>query len=394
MEIGNRHELLVVAIAAFALFLTGCSLITIKSEVEPIPPRDLKARLMTRDALSLFADRIKVASNQIESEDESVEMRTKTLRWQIGAIEAARRAAMRQDPREALVDLWGLCLQQRDFLSSGAGQGIFGANQSFAVQAAEDLLGDVSRIADETLAPELRARMKDVVDDYAKRFPIEGLDFNRAPVVLLWREAAGGESRIDTVGTTPEVVQDVSDRMRMLGQALPESVSWRTELLVTERQEEIRDFAALLERLDEGLASVSELAAKSPELAANAARELHRELSPALEDLDARWGESLSMLETQRMAIVADLERLQASLAADFAVERDALTQAVDEQRAAIMQDARNIATDVTERALARVQQIVREGLVLLIILVVVLLGLPFGAGFLLGRSRGRAESA
>lgn len=145
---------------------------------------------------------------------------------------------------------------------------------------------------------------------------------------------------------------------------------------------------ALLERLDTGLKAVIALAETSPELAAQAARELQRELGPSLDQLDRRWGQSLVTLAEQREAVVEDLERIQASVAETLRVEREALTAAVDQQRGAIMDEAGVIAADVTDRALEKVRATLRDALLLLIVLAVVVLGLPFGAGYLVGRTR------
>jgi hypothetical protein len=346
---------------------------------------------MTRDLVTVFADRVKLAVDQVSRSTEDSEVRAAALRWQIGAIGACRRAGLRQDPREALVDVWGLCAQQRDFLATGAGSTLLGPGQAAGVAAAEQLVADVERIARATMAPDVLATMARVVSDYATRYPVTDLDFNREPILPLWLEAAADNARVATVGTSPEVVQDVADRLRILGEGVPEALSWRTELALTEREEDIAELRALLERLDTGLKSISRLAETSPELAATAARELQRELAPSIERLDARWGESLTTLVSQREAVVEDLERMQAALTATLASEREALTAAVDRQRASVMAEAGGIAADVTDRALTHLRTVVREALLLLIVLAAVVLGLPFVAGYLVGRTRARS---
>jgi hypothetical protein len=259
------------------------------------------------------------------------------------------------------------------------------------VAAAEQLVADVERIARATVEPGLRTTMEQLVAGYAARYPIANLDFNREPILPLWLQAAADEGRVTTVGSSPEVVQDVADRLRILGEGVPEALSWRTELALTEREEDIEELRALLERLDTGLKSIARLAETSPELAATAARELQRELAPSIERLDARWGESLTTLVSQREAVVEDLERMQAALTATLASEREALTAAVDRQRASVMAEAGGIAADVTDRALTHLRTMVREALLLLIVLAAVVLGLPFAAGYLVGRARARA---
>lgn len=379
------------AAAALALalgFSVGCSLLTIKTEVEPLPPNDLKARIMTRDLVTVFADRVQIAADEIIAKTDESDVRRAALRWKIGAIEAARRAGTRQDPREALVDTWALCVQQRDFLKSDAGAGLFGSQRALALEASERLVADVTKVAEATIDPDLRALMAVTIDDYARRHPIADLEFAREPVLPLWLEAAAGRGRVKTVGSTPEVIQEVSGRLGSIGQGLSDTVRWRTELALADRENEIKDVYDLLERLDAGLKAVIALAETSPELAAQAARELQRELGPSLEQLDRRWGQSLVTLAEQREAVVEDLERIQTSVAETLRVEREALTAAVDQQRGAIMEEAGVIAADVTDRALEKVRATLREALLLIIVLAIVVLGLPFGAGYLVGRMR------
>ncbi len=383
-----RSPLGITCLLALLVASVGCSLITIRSEIEPMPRGDLEARLLTRELITVFGDRVQLAAARISGASADQEVRSAALRWQLGAIEACRAAGLRQDPREALVDVWGLSLQQREFFTTGGGSGLFGADHALAVDAAEKLVADVERIAGATIGPEVRATMAEVASEYARRFQISDLSFRREPILPLWLEAAGAAGRVATVGTSPEVLQDVADRLRMIGEGVPRTLAWRTELALTERQEDLEELHDLLTQLDRGLASLSKLAETSPELAATAARELQRELGPSLERLDARWKESLSTLTLQREAVTRDLERMQADLTAAIRSEREALTAALDHQRAAVMAEADGIATNVTDRALGHLRSALREVLVLVIVLVALVLGLPFAAGYLVGRAR------
>lgn len=231
------------AAAALALVLglsLGCSLLTIKTEVAPLPPNDLKARIMMRDLVTVFADRVQIAADEIIARTDESEIRRAGLRWRIGAIDAARRAGTRQDPREALVDMWALCVQQRDFVKSDAGAALFGAQRSIALDASEQLVADVAKVAEATIDPDLRALMATTIDDYARRYPIADLEFGREPVLPLWLEAAAGRGRVQTVGSTPEVIQEVSGRLGSIGQGLSDTVRWRTELALADRENEPR----------------------------------------------------------------------------------------------------------------------------------------------------------
>ncbi len=76
------------------------------------------------------------------------------------------------------------------------------------------------------------------------------------------------------------------------------------------------------------------------------------------------------------------------ALAADVRVERQAVVAAADAQRRALAQDAAAIAERVVRSSGDVARRLAREMLLLVSVLAVVLLGLPFVAGYALGRAR------
>ncbi len=63
---------------------------------------------------------------------------------------------------------------------------------------------------------------------------------------------------------------------------------------------------------------------------------------------------------------------------------------ALDLERAAVAADATRIANQVVREAGEEVRRVVREALILVILLALVVLGVPFGAGYFVGRAQGR----
>jgi hypothetical protein len=95
---------------------------------------------------------------------------------------------------------------------------------------------------------------------------------------------------------------------------------------------------------------------------------------------DASWSE-----------MMRDVRSEEATVAATFSTERQATMEALDAERAAAAVDAARIANDVVREAGLEVRRLVREALALVIALVLVVLGLPFAAGYFVGRARRRA---
>jgi hypothetical protein len=68
--------------------------------------------------------------------------------------------------------------------------------------------------------------------------------------------------------------------------------------------------------------------------------------------------------------------------------ERANLLAAVDVQRAAMSKDAERIATEVTESSWRQLRTLLREFALFALAGIIVLFGLPFAAGYYLGRAR------
>jgi hypothetical protein len=76
------------------------------------------------------------------------------------------------------------------------------------------------------------------------------------------------------------------------------------------------------------------------------------------------------------------------ALAANIAAERESVTAAFDTERARMSADAAQIAAHAVDASWRELRKLVREALLLTILLTLVMLGLPFTAGYLLGRRR------
>src|SRR5437588_665050 len=68
--------------------------------------------------------------------------------------------------------------------------------------------------------------------------------------------------------------------------------------------------------------------------------------------------------------------------------EREAVVLAADAERASLARDAARIADQVVKASGEQARRLAREVLLLLGVLAIVLLGLPFAAGYLVGRAR------
>ena len=181
--------------------------------------------------------------------------------------------------------------------------------------------------------------------------------------------------------------------MDIYGRRIPDELRWRAELAFVESGIRPTDLSHALKRFDEELTKLGVLAQTQPELAMLRLAALQEEMARVSERFDRRWGETLVMLQAERAALAKDLEAMRVGMDATIERERSALYAAIRVERAALAADAERIGRELGPLLIAKLGAIVSEALLLVILLVLVVLGLPFLFGFLLGRSRRRPDA-
>jgi len=367
------------AAAAVLVCVAGCSLISLKSPERPLSSRDLNARILTREFSYHFIGVVAQCADDIAANDSDPEVLANVLRWKIGAAAESQRAATRLAPMMALLDTWALASQMQQFLSPGrAGATLFGSRQEAALTVASELDEGAQDLARRLIAPGEFAQYQQFVATYTREHPLRNLEFVRASVVELWSQRTGAGARlVDSIGTIPEAMEDVSERIKITSDALGLQTIWRTELVLRESGYSPTDIRAALRHLDERLAKVSAAAQSAPQLVHEAVADVRRSVIDLLRQVDASAASILETLRTER-----------AALSADVRTEREAVVLAADAERQAIARDAARIADQVVKSAGEQARYLAREVLLLLIVLAIVVLGLPFAAGYFVGRAR------
>jgi hypothetical protein len=362
------------------LTVAGCSLLTLKSPERPLAPRDLNARILTRELSMQFLAAVTRCADDIAATEHDPQVLDDTLRFEIGAVAESRRAATRMAPLMSLLDTWALAAQLAAFTAPGApGGALFGAHQAAVRDLAANFADDAQGLAQRLLTPPELATWQTFVAQYAREHPLADLSFARVSVIELWSRAQKGNTPlIDTLGTIPEALADASDRLEIYGDTVPPQLMRATQLALRQSGYAQGDVQAALRRLDERLERLTAVAESAPELVHGAEAEVRASLREVLERLEASSRAAGETLHAERAALFADLQS-----------ERQAVVAAVDAQRKALAEDAARVSASVVKDAGAQLRDLAAEVLLLLIVLAVVVLGLPFVAGYLVGRARG-----
>jgi len=367
-------------LAAFAL--TGCSLLTIKSPEVPLTAREQEARLLTRDYAAHFATTVTHLIDDSARGDAGTPIRSKALRLELGAVTEITRASTGLSPTASLLDTWAFSLQFRDFLTTGAGAHLLGGAQPDVSRGATLLAAEADALARKVWDNDY-SRYHTFVLDYVGRNPLENADLTRPSVLSAWIIEEHGKGPLRTVGTVAQALGDVSDRMRIYSERVPAMSLWQAELALDRAGFDDASYRTALRNIDTQLARISKLADTSPELAHEAIAELREGIRATGDRLDASWMQMLRTLRVEREA-----------LAANIAAEREGVTAAFDTERTRISADAAQIAAQAVDTSWREFRKLVREALLLAILLAIVMLGLPFAAGYLVGRRRGTPSGA
>jgi hypothetical protein len=339
-------------------------------------------RVQTREFAGEFAAAVQLSADEIARRNPDPQAQADAVRWKIGAIGAVRKSALRASPTVALVDTWTLCRQMSDFFDHGAGARMFGDAHGLAMTNATAQEEKITAIAATLLPDGEWKRMQPFVAGQAREFPLRDLEFDRESAAGHWEQIAG-RTNVPPAGTTADVLADFSDHITIMGEQLPAEIRWRLSLESRRLDESLAETQRTLRNLDSEMKRIAETAATAPGAVSNAVLELRGAFLPVLEGFEKQWGATLDALARER-----------AALARDIATERAAVVQTVVQQRAAVMKDVERMAGEVVDRSLLQARGMVKDVLRYAVLLALVVLGLPFGFGFLAGRISARARDA
>jgi hypothetical protein len=358
------------------LVMTGCSLISIKSPEVPLTPREQDARMLTRDYAVHFVSTMTHLIDDATRNDTDPAIKLQALRLKLGTITESTRAATGLSPIGSLLDTWAFAIQLRDFLVSGPGAELFGSGGGDVRDGATQLAAEADAMARQVAGDDY-ARYQSFVTRYAFRHPLENADCVRPSVLSTWAVEEKDPAPLRAVGTVAQALGDVSDRMRIYSEQLPAVGLLQAERTLDRVGVDTTTYRAALRNIDAQLAKISTLADTSPAMAREAIAELRSTMLTLSDRLDNSWAETLRALRVEREA-----------LAQNLATERGSVIAAADMERARLAEDAGQIADRAVDTSWRELRKLVREALLLLSLLTLLVLGLPFAAGYLVGRRK------
>jgi hypothetical protein len=228
-----------------------------------------------------FASLVTGASDRIRAVSKLRDTRRNTLFWQLRMIPLAHQAAFASDTQQAYVMSLALATAQHDYLATGDGRALFGAQQVIAVDAALQLEQEVLALGGAFLSAAQIQRLQKQVDDLVARHPIQGVFTADELVTGLSASTTGGMfawvvdlpmvpfRALSGVSDTAQAVSDFNETARAFTQTvneLPHQTRWELELLLydTEELESVERALAAAESFATGAERISKAAETLP----------------------------------------------------------------------------------------------------------------------------------
>jgi hypothetical protein len=294
------------------LFVLGVGCANVRAQLSALPgaaqagptAAELHAALATWAAN--FQSLVVAACDRIRTASRERDPRRNSLIWQIRMIPLSKQATFRPDAQEAYVAALALATAQHEYLSSGEGRSLFGAQQEFAVAAAREIEEGALAVGRQFLNERQLARLQQEVDQLVAQNPIrgtfaadallQGFAENTSRGMFSWvvdlpmvpfRALSGVSDTALAVNsfndTAKEFTQTVAD--------LPHLTRWQLELLLYDAEE--------LEAVDRALVAAESFAGGAERISTVAEtlpEELGAELAARLEEARATLAELDSAL--------------------------------------------------------------------------------------------------
>ncbi|EIZ1366263.1 chemotaxis protein [Vibrio parahaemolyticus] len=359
--------------------LSGCSLLEVKidSQTVPLTKQELNMRILTREyALQFFAQVEQAADVLQEQYDPNDKVnQSYVLLWKINAEEGLQAEAYQVSPMAALIDTWVFTHQMNQFYATGAGRDIFATDE--AKQVSAHLANEVDQLAQSLLKKEVYDKTKLFVADFVRQYPFADLSMIRTPAYRAWLEAnqISEEDAVTTLGTMPEALGDVSDRLSLVSEQTPKIMTWKAQLLALNSSASIEKVNAALNSLQVTADSMRDFIDNNPEYMRYLAEQMAVELQPLVDDIDQKTQERLSQLGEERQALEEMVAR-----------ERQEIALIITHEREKFAQDMDRVSQEVVNLAMTKLIELVKSTIVYFILFIAAIFFAPLGLGYVLGK--------
>jgi hypothetical protein len=364
--------------------LNSCSLVKIESEQKPLGVRELNTRLLTQNFAQLAMDNVELAADSISKlAMGNKDIQVNTLYWKIQTSEELGKLSFQTEPKIALMDTWSYFLEVKQSFEDPELKAVFGEYNPIALDAVKKNIDGIQKIAASVLPTDEFLKIKDFVEDYAKNSPLlMQQEFKHKSIRESYMKfkQIPDSTAVQTVGTLSEVVADATNRFGYYSDASGKRLNWKAEMILRKRGIDSMDFEAKMAEVDRQFERLITVAENSPETIKEAIVEFRYNISPLFEGLNYEIGSAMESLSEDLTSVDSMLLR-----------ERVALDSIIKRERVALTEKADTLVDEGIKTAFDSIGDTLSSLILYFILLFVVVLGLPFYLGYLIGRRKSKA---
>jgi hypothetical protein len=283
------------------------------------------------------------------------------------------------------MDTWSYFLEVKQALQNPKLEPVFGAYKLVALDAIDQNIEGVERIAASVLPKKEFQKIKAFVEDYSHNTPLLlQQEFKHKSIREDYLKFKGipDSTALQTVGTLSEVVADATNRIGYYSDASGKRLNWKTEMILKKRGVDSIDIEAKIAEIDRQFERLILVAEKSPETIKASIIEFRNNISPLFSGLNYEIGLAMESLSEDLTSVDSMLLR-----------ERIALDSIIKRERLALTEKADTLVDEGIKTAFDSIGDTLSSLILYFILLFIVVLGLPFYIGYFIGKQKAKSQS-
>ncbi|WP_367986978.1 chemotaxis protein [Vibrio sp. NTOU-M3] len=359
--------------------VSGCSLLEVKldSQTTPLTKQELNMRILTREYTHQFFSQVEQTADALKLQYDAKDKlhQSYLLLWKINAEEGIQRSAYQVSPMAALIDSWVFTYQMNQFFVKGGGQQLFESQD--AQKVSQQLLMEIEALASSVLKQDTYHSTQVFVADFANTNPFDDLSFIRTPAYRAWlkHQNISEDESVTTLGTMPEAIGDVSDRLSLVSEQAPKLMTWKAQLIAMNSSISGEQLTQTLASLQKTSQSFQDFVENNPEYMRNLAEQMAIQLQPLVAEIDIKTQARLAQLSEERQALEVMVAR-----------ERQEIAVVLSNERAKFAEDLDKLSQDVVTLAMDKLVSLIKSTILYFVLFVVAIFFAPLGFGYLLGK--------
>lgn len=322
---------------------------------------------MTRGFYHTFQSQIILAADSIIEGTDDPTAKIHAVRWKLEATRAITSAALKSVPELSAVETWVLCRNLDKTLKALPDSVLFGNRTAIARNTVGKLEKQYRCRLAEVMDKERFALMNEFVELHSMAFAPETPSYLSNPSSE-WMEflKEKGKDYKRSVGSVSEVIADAGDRVEKYADQVSKDLSYGKEIWEY-RLEEDSLYGKLNYRLDEMEHNFNRMVSVMEHLP---------EISDSM--LDSLGQQAQEIMELMTLIVDETFNNV------DY--QRKEMQQYISEERKSILEEMREMADDSLRTLVDILPGLIGQITGWIILLVVVVFGVPFMAGFWLGK--------